>query len=315
MSEGSGPAGHGSGGESTKAIIAALIANAVIAATKFVAAAITGSASMMAEGVHSVVDTGNQILLLVGGHRAKRSRDREHPFGYGRERYFYSFVVAVMLFSAGGLFALYEGYRKIVSSHEIEDAPIALGVLVVAMIAEGLSLRTARAQANAIRGDASWFAFIRRTKNPELPVVLLEDTAALTGLGFAFLGVLLAWLTGNAVFDGIGTMAIGAVLVAVAVILAIETKSLLIGEAASADTEERIRVALAAGADIAGVIHLRTVHLGPDELLLAAKIAVRHDESAAEVARAIDAAEKRVRDAVPMSMVIYLEPDLARTPS
>lgn len=304
-----------SAGGSRRAIIAALTANAVIAAVKFVAAAITGSASMLAEGVHSVVDTGNQGLLLYGGRRATRERDHTHPFGYGRERYFYSFAVALMLFSAGGLFALYEGWHKINESHEIDDAPIALGVLVVAMIAEALSLRTARREANHVRGDASWVSFIRHTKNPELPVVLLEDTAALTGLALAFLGVLLAWLTGNAVWDGVGTMAIGALLVLVAAVLAVETKSLLLGESASSDVERRIREALVAGPEIESVIHLRTVHIGPEELLLAAKIAVRHDETAAEIARGIDAAERRVREAVPIARHIYLEPDLRRTQS
>ncbi len=297
---------------SGKAIIAALLANLGIAITKFVAFLFTGSTSMLAEAVHSVADTGNQGLLLLGGHRAKRSRDRAHPFGYGRERYFYAFVVSMVLFSAGGVFALFEGEEKLRHPHEIETAWIAIGVLVVAVIFESFSLRTAVHESRPLKGSLSWPRFIRRTKNPELPVVLLEDTAALLGLLFALIGVSLATVTHNGRWDGVGSLAIGALLVTVAVILAIEMKSLLIGEAAGLDVERQIVDALLAGPEVERVIHLRTMHLGPEELLVAAKIAVAHDNTADMVARGIDAAESRVRKAVKTAAVIYLEPDLDR---
>jgi len=298
---------------SSKAIIAALLANLGIAVTKFLAFLFTGSSSLLAESVHSLADTGNQGLLLLGGRRARRHRDREHPFGYGAERYFYAFVVALVLFSAGGIFALIEGFSKVRHPHHVDDPWVAIAVLVAAMVLEGLSFRTARAESKPLKGSGSWAQFVRRTKNPELPVVLLEDSAALAGLVFALIGVGLAALTGNGRWDGVGTLAIGVLLVAVAVTLAIETKSLLIGESAAADVETAITAALLGGPEVERVIHLRTLHLGPDELLIAAKIAVAHDDTAAAVARGIDAAERRVRAAVAMTTVIYLEPDLDRS--
>jgi cation diffusion facilitator family transporter len=296
----------------TKAILAALAANLGIAITKFIAFLFTGSSSMLAESVHSVADTGNQALLILGGRRARRERDRSHPFGYGRERYFYAFIVALVLFSAGGVFALFEGIEKVRHPHDVEDAWVAIGVLLVAMVMESLSFRTARAESKPLKGNASWLEFIRRTKNPELPVVLLEDSAALCGLVFALFGVVLAYVTGNGRWDGVGTLAIGVLLVVVAVTLAVETKSLLLGESASADVERAIVDALLAGPEVDRVIHLRTMHLGPEELLVAAKIAVAHDNTADMVAKGIDAAEQRVRAAVGLQSVIYLEPDLDR---
>ncbi len=267
---------------------------------------------MLAESVHSVADTGNQALLMLGGRRARRERDRSHPFGYGQERYFYAFIVSLVLFSAGGVFALWEGIDKLRHPHVVTDAWVAIGVLLVAMVLESLSFRTARAESKPLKGSASWPEFIRRTKNPELPVVLLEDSAALCGLAFALLGVCLAFVTGNGRWDGAGTLGIGVLLVSVAVTLAIEMKSLLIGESASTDVERTIVDALLAGSEVDRVIHLRTMHLGPEELLVAAKIAVAHDNTADMVARGIDAAERRVRDAVGFQAVIYLEPDLDR---
>jgi cation diffusion facilitator family transporter len=296
----------------TKAILAALAANLGIAVTKFVAFLFTGSSSMLAESVHSLADTGNQALLLFGGRRARRERDRAHPFGYGSERYFYAFVVALVLFSAGGVFALWEGVEKVRHPHHVDDAWVAIVVLLAAMVMESLSFRTARNESKPLKGNASWLEFIRRTKNPELPVVLLEDSAALCGLVFALFGVVLAVVTGNGRRDGVGTLAIGALLVVVAVTLAVETKSLLIGESASADVERAIVDALLAGPQVDRVIHLRTMHIGPEELLVAAKIAVAHDNTADMVAKGIDAAERRVRDAVGLRTVIYLEPDLDR---
>ncbi|WP_433175976.1 cation diffusion facilitator family transporter [Actinoallomurus sp. CA-150999] len=297
----------------TKAIIAALGANLGIAVAKFVAFAFTGSASMMAEGVHSVADSGNQGLLLLGSKRAKRAGDREHPFGYGAERYFYAFIVAVVLFTVGALFSLYEGWHKVTDPHDVEDPAWAFGVLILGILLEGFSFRTAIKEANRTRGRRqSWVSYIRRAKAPELPVVILEDFAALLGLVIALVCVALAVVTGNGVWDGVGSMAIGVLLAFVAIVLAVETKSMLIGEAAAADVEKQIVAELESVEEVDRVIHLRTLHVGPEELLVAAKIAVTHDDTAGEVAKAIDAAEKRVRAAVPMASHIYLEPDLDR---
>ncbi|HVU90979.1 MAG TPA: cation diffusion facilitator family transporter [Jatrophihabitans sp.] len=298
-------------GGGTKAIVAALGANLGIAVIKFVAFAITGSSSMLAEGVHSVVDSGNQGLLLRGGRSARRRATPEHPFGYGRDRYVYGFLVALMLFSAGGLFALYEGVEKIRHPHHLDNPAVALIVLVIAIGLEGFSLRTAIGESREHKGADSWLGFIRHAKNPDLPVVLLEDVAALTGLALALLGVGLAELTGEARWDGIGTCAIGALLVTVAVVLVIETKSLLIGESASPAALARIEAGLL-GPGVDRVIHLRTMHLGPDELLVGAKLAMPAGATLPEVAGAIDAAEQRVRAAEPSARVIYLEPALDR---
>ncbi|GAB2488020.1 cation diffusion facilitator family transporter [Jatrophihabitans fulvus] len=301
-----------SAGGSSKAIFAALGANLGIAVIKFVAFAITGSSSMLAEGVHSVVDSGNQGLLLRGQRQAKRRADADHPFGYGRDRYVYGFLVALMLFSAGGLFALYEGIEKIRHPHELESPIVAVVVLVAAIGLESFSLRTAVKESRHVKGDDTWIGFIRHAKNPELPVVLLEDIAALTGLVLALGGVGLATLTDEPVWDGIGTCAIGALLIAVACVLVVETKSLLLGESAAPVQVSAIERALV-GEGVERVIHLRTMHLGPDELLVAAKVAMPPGAPAADVARAIDAAEARVRAAVPSARVMYLEPDLDRS--
>jgi cation diffusion facilitator family transporter len=292
-------------------VIAALGSNLAIAVIKFVAFAITGSASMLAEGVHSVVDSGNQVLLLVGATRSRRQASVEHPFGYGRDRYVYGFLVALMLFSAGGLFALYEGVEKVRHPHHLDSPAVALIVLAVAVALESFSLRTAIGESRELKGDDSWIGFIRHAKVPDLPVVLLEDVAALAGLLLALIGVGLSAGTGAAVWDGIATMAIGAVLVTVAVVLVIETKSLLLGEAAAPGAVDTIATNLL-GPGVERVIHLRTMHLGPEELLVAAKLAMPPDATLLDVARAIDGAERRVRAAVPAARVIYLEPDLDR---
>ncbi|MET7906185.1 cation diffusion facilitator family transporter [Streptomyces sp. NPDC005336] len=299
----------------TKAIVAALGANLAIAVAKFVAFAFSGSSSMLAEGVHSIADSGNQGLLLLGGKKAKREATPEHPFGYGRERYIYGFLVSIVLFTIGGVFALYEGYEKIKHPHELEHWYWPVGVLIFAIIAEGFSFRTAIRESNEIRAELTWAQFVRRAKAPELPVVLLEDFGALVGLVLALGGVGMALLTGDGVWDGIGTICIGALLVLIALVLAAETKSLLLGEAADVDQVAKIREAIVDGETVTDLIHMRTLHLGPEELLVAAKIAVQHDDTAAEVARAIDAAEARIREAVPIARVIYLEPDILRTSS
>jgi cation diffusion facilitator family transporter len=310
-------AGHGSGegggGHGTKAIIAALVANLGIAISKFIAFLVTGASSMLAEAIHSVADSGNQVLLLIGGKRAAREATPEHPFGYGRDRYIYAFIVAIVLFSVGGLFAIYEGYHKLQHPEELTSPQWAIGVLVIAIVLESFSLRTAVKETAAVKPpEQSYWRFIRRARQPELPVILLEDVGALAGLVLALLGVGLATLTHNGVYDGLGTVAIGVLLVVIAVILAIETKSLLLGESATPQDDGKIRAALEGGPAGLSIIHMKTMHLGPDEILVAAKVAIQHDDTAAGIAQAIDAAEARVREAVPIARVIYLEPDLRR---
>ncbi|WP_407316962.1 cation diffusion facilitator family transporter [Isoptericola halotolerans] len=299
----------------TKAVIAALFANLGIAVTKFGAWALTGSSSMLAEGVHSLADSGNQGLLLLGGRKARRAADEEHPFGYGRERYVYAFVVSIVLFSVGGLFALYEAFHKWQHPEPIEGRWwwVPLAVLIAAIVMESFSLRTAVQESNAVRGRVSWVQFVRRAKQPELPVVLLEDIGALVGLVLALFGVSLTLLTGDGRWDAAGTACIGVLLVLIAIVLAIETKSLLLGESATRAHVAAIRSALV-GDGVRSVIHLKTLHLGPDELLVAAKIEVDGASTAADVARAIDHAESRVRGAVDIARVVYLEPDLRRAP-
>lgn len=294
----------------TKAIVAALVANLAIAVAKFVAFLFSGSSSMLAESVHSLADSGNQGLLLVGGKKAQREATPQHPFGYGRERYIYAFLVSIVLFSVGGMFAIYEGYEKIKHPHEIEAWYWPVGVLVFAIIAETFSFRTAIKESNEVRGKLTWTQFVRRAKAPELPVVLLEDLGALVGLILALCGVSLALVTGNGVWDGIGTLCIGVLLIVIAIVLAAETKSLLLGEAAGTEDIEKIRAATVDGETVTRIIHMRTLHLGPEELLVAAKIAVEAHETADEVAQAINAAEDRIRAAVPIARVIYLEPDI-----
>ena len=300
-----------SGGSGSRAVIAALSANLGIALIKFIAFAVTASTSMLAEGVHSLVDSGNQVLLLIGGKRSRRQATPEHPFGYGRDRYVYGFLVALMLFSAGGLFALYEGIQKILHPHPLESPIVAFAVLALAIILESFSLRTAVHESRPLKGSSSWPQFIRRAKVPELPVVLLEDVAALVGLVLALFGVTMATITDNGVWDGIGTICIGALLITVAVILVVETKSLLLGESASPAMVDAIATNLV-GPGIERIIHLRTMHLGPEELLIGAKLAMSPSASLVDVAQAIDDAERRVRTAVPSARVIYLEPDVDR---
>jgi cation diffusion facilitator family transporter len=300
-------------GGGTKAIIAALVANVGIAISKFIAFLLTGSSSMLAESVHSVADSGNQALLLVGGKRAARAATPEHPFGYGRERYIYAFIVSIVLFSVGGLFALYEGYHKISEPEPLTSPLIAIGVLVVAIGLEAYSLRTAIVESNKVRGNQTWIQFIRHAKAPELPVVLLEDLGAQIGLVLALVGVSLSLLTGDGLWDGIGTVSIGVLLVVIAIILAIETKSLLLGEAASAEVQRRIVTALESELNVESIIHMRTLHLGPEELLVAAKIAISPGLSANDLVAAIEGAEKAMRTAEPIARVIYLEPDFRRS--
>ena len=295
---------------STKAILAALGANIGIAITKFFAAAVSGSASMFAEGIHSVADSGNQVLLIIGGKRAKRQATATHPFGYGRSRYIYAFMVSIVLFSVGGLFSILEGWEKLNHPHELLQAWLPLTVLGVAIGLESFSLYTALKAAKEERGTASLYQFIRHAKSPELPVVLLEDMAALLGLVLAFGGVGLTVLTGDPIWDAIGTLAIGVLLVLVAVILGAETSSLLVGEGATASDTEKIESALGATRGVNSIIHMKTLYLGPEELMVAAKIAVDVDITGKDIAAIIDDAEARIRAEVPTARVIYLEPDI-----
>ena len=299
----------------TKAVLAALVANLGIAISKFVAFVLTGSSSMLSEAIHSVADSANQVLLLVGGKRAKRAADPTHQFGYARVRYVYAFVVSIVLFLVGGIFSLYEGFHKFTHPEELRDVGIAIGVLLIAIALEAFSFRTAMREANKSRGRRSLFQFVRDARQPELPVVLLEDSGALVGLVFALIGVGMATVTGDARWDGLGAMAVGTLLVVIAVFLAFEMSSMLVGESALPEQEAAIRAALADTGMIDRVIHLKTLHVGPDELLVAAKIAIGGDDDAGNIARGIDEAEVAIRAAVPSARYIYLEPDLDRSGS
>jgi len=300
---------------SRKAIIAAFFANLGIAVAKFVGFLITRSAGLLAEAGHSVADTGNQALLLFGGKRGRRPADRTHPFGYGPERYFWSFVVALVLFSMGGLFALYEGIQKLWHPHEIENAIVAYAILGFSIALETFSLRTAIKEANHVRGDRGWWKFIRTAKSPELPVVLLEDIGAEAGLFMALFGLTMAEVTGQPRWDAVGSIAIGVLLVVIAIILAVEMKGLLIGEAASDEDLAAIHSSIESSPKVNGIIHLRTMHLGPDDLLVAVKVDYDHSLDVPALAAAIDDTEARLREALPIADMIYIEPDIRRKPA
>ncbi len=298
---------------SRRAILAAFVANLGIAIAKFVGFLITRSAGLLAEAFHSLADTGNQGLLMFGGKRAERKPDAEHDFGYGRERYFWAFVVALVLFSMGGLFALYEGISKLRHPHEVDNMLVAIGILVLAIALESFSLRTAYKEALKSKPvDTSWWTFIRTAKSPELPVVLLEDVGAEIGLVFALTGVILAHFTDEPRWDAMGSIAIGALLVVIAMVLAVEMKGLLVGESAAPGDVDKISSALSAAPDVLGIIHMRTQHLGPDELLVAAKVEFDHALTVAQLADAIDNAELALRRAVPIAKLVYIEPDIRR---
>ena len=298
-----------------KAILAALGANLGIAVAKFIGWLVSGSSSMLAESVHSLADTSNQALLLLGGRKAKKLADAEHPFGYGRERYVYAFVVSIILFSIGGVFSLYEGIEKITHPHALENAAVPIVILLIAIGLEAFSFRTAIVESNHVRGKQGWIQFIRRAKAPELPVVLLEDFAALIGLVLALAGVGLTVLTGNPIFDAIGTICIGVLLVLVAIVLGIETKSLLVGEGATVEDSERIRDAINAHDQVESLIHMKTLYLGPDELLVGAKVAFGRTQRLSDVATAINELETAIRETVPAARVIYIEPDVYVAPN
>jgi cation diffusion facilitator family transporter len=300
------------GGESTRAIAAAFLANMGIAAAKFVGYLLTGSSSMLAESIHSVADSSNQGLLFLGGRRARRPPTPLHPFGFGRVRYFWAFVVGIVLFSVGGLFSLYEGWHKVSEPEDVTSPAIALAILAVAIGLESFALRTAVSHARPFRGDRSWPQYVRESRSPELPVLLVEDLAALVGLILAVIGVGLSWITGDGLWDGIGTLGIGVVLIFVAVLVAREMKSSLIGESAEPVMLARIEAELTGAPHVRRIIHMITQHIGPDELLVGAKLEFDPDLSIPELAAAIDACEQRVRAAVPIARVMYLEPDFYR---
>ncbi len=295
-------------GGSTKAVLAALFANLAIAIAKFVGFAVTRSASMLAEGVHSCADTGNQALLLLGGRLSKRDPTPRHPFGYGRERYFWSFVVAIILFTLGALFAINEGIEKIRHPHELESLWVAIGILIFGIVVESLSFRTAIVESNKVRGKLSWGTFIRRSRTPELPVVLLEDLGAMLGLVFALVAVVLSEVTGEPRWDGVGTLVIGVLLGIIAIVLAIEMKSLLIGESATKEDRERLRAALESSPEIDRLVDLRTQHLGPEELLVAAEVDFADHLPSDQLPAAVAAVEARLREIVPAATHVYLEP-------
>ena len=297
---------------SRKAVVAALIANGLIAISKFIVFSITGAASLLAEAIHSVADTGNQGLLLYGAKAAQRPPDEDHPFGYGNRRYFWAFIVALVLFSVGGLFAIYEGIEKLRHPHEVESAGLAIGLLVFAIVVEAISFRTAIVEANKVRGERTFFQFIRRSKAPELPVVLLEDAGALLGLFIALVGVTTAQVTDEPRWDAGGSLGIGILLVVIAVFLAFEMSSLLLGEAAAPEDVTATRRAIEQDPRVVRIIHLRTEHIGPDEIVIAAKLEFDHDLTFGQLADAINEIEAHIRAAVPAAHIIFLEPDVYR---
>jgi len=294
----------------TKAVVAALLANTGIAIAKFIGFAVTRSSSMLAESIHSVADAANQVLLLLGGRRAKRDADDQHQFGYGRERYFWAFVVAIVLFLLGGVFALYEGIQKLLHPHDIESPGWAIGILIAAIVMEAFSFRTAIVEARPLKGTQSWASFVRKTKNPELPVVLLEDLGAMVGLVIALAAVVLTVVTGNANFDAAGTIAIGTLLIVIAAVLAREMKSLLIGESASEAHVASMTRAIEEADTVVRLIYLRSEHIAPEELLVAAKIEFDHELTVPDLSRAINDVEARIRDAVPIAQQLFIEPDV-----
>jgi cation diffusion facilitator family transporter len=300
-------AGHG-----TKAILAALFANAGIAVAKFIGFLVTGASSLLAESIHSVADTGNQALLLLGGRRAQREATPAHPFGYGRERYFWSFVVALVLFTLGSLFAVFEGVEKIRHPHELESLGWAIGILLFAIVLESYSFRTAIVESLPHKGNSTWWQFIRQSRQPELPVVLLEDLGALLGLAIALIAVTLSAALDEPIWDGIGTLSIGILLGIIAITLAVEMKSLLLGESATDEDVGKIRLAIVGSPDVVSLIHMRTEHIGPDELLVAAKVEFSHDLAIEELVDRVNLVEAAVRSAVPAARLIYLEPDIRR---
>lgn len=300
--------------EGKGAIYASFAANIGVGISKFIAFLITGASSMFAEAVHSVADSSNQLLLLRGGKQSRKQPTQAHPFGYGRAHFLYAFIVAIVLFSLGGIFALYEGIGKIRHPHAIEAPIVAYVVLAVAMLLEGFALRTALREAKSFKpAHQNWWKFLRHTKSVNHVVLMLEDSAALLGLSFAAIGISLSLITHNPVWDGISTLMIGVLLVVVAVVLFVEVKSLLIGEAVDNETEQKMRDIILSVDDVDRVVDLKTLYVGPQELFIAMKVTVGAEDSASIIAQAIDKIEARLRQEFPIAKLIYIEPDLYKT--
>jgi cation diffusion facilitator family transporter len=297
---------------SKRAIIAAFVANLGIALSKFAAFAITGAASLLAEAIHSLADTGNQGLLMLGGSRSRRPADEVHPFGYGTLRYFWAFVVALVLFSLGGLFAIFEGVEKLINPHELDDPRVAIVVLLLAVVLESFSLRTAMRESRHERQGRSILQFVRRTKIPELAVVVLEDIGALVGLAFALVGVTLASVFDEPRWDALGSLAIGVLLVMIAIRLAVEMASLLVGEAAAPEVIARMRAVFDAHPEVSCVIALRTQHVGPDDIMVNAKVEFEPTLSVRRLSEVVNELEVELRTAEPRARTIFIEPDVYR---
>jgi len=290
------------------AVITALAANVAIAIAKFGASAITGSSAMLAESLHSLADSVNEILLLLGARRSRRPADVQHPFGHARYRYVYAFVVSLTVFWIGGVLAVIEGVSHLAHRESLVDPRWAFGVLGLAAILEGWSLRTTVLAGRPTKGALSWRRLLQVTKAPEIIVVFLEDLGALIGIGLALLGVTLTTVTGNGVWDAGASIAIGVLLMSIGLIVNRETQSLLVGESAAVEVVAAIREAIGSTEGVDAVVDLRTIHVGPDDLVVAAGIAIDPSRNASDIARAIVDAEARVRRVTPFRTVMYLEP-------
>ena len=290
------------------ALLTALGANIAVAIAKGIAAAITGSSAVLAEALHSVADSTNEILLLVGARRAGRPADLRHPFGHARYRYLYAFVVSLAVFWIGGVLSVLEGVSHLLTRAEIVDPRWALGVLGIAALLDGWSLRTTKLAWRGAKGDLSWRRVIRETKAPDLIVVFLEDVGAIAGVAIAGAGVILTTITRDGVWDAIASIAIGLLLMAIGLVVNRETQSLLVGESAAADVVATIRDAIVTTDGIDGVRELRTIHIGPEDLVVVAGVWIDPASSATAVSRSIDAAERRVQEVAPFRTVVSIEP-------
>ena len=293
---------------SLKAVYYALGANGAIAVTKYVAAFITGSSSMLAEAVHSTADCGNQLLLLLGMKRAKRPPNSEYPMGFGKETYFWSFIVALMLFSLGGMFSIYEGWHKLNSTETLSYPLVALGVLAFGIAAESVSMWGCLREVNKVRGAQPLWQWFRTSRNAELVVIFGEDLAALLGLVMAFVAVLLAWVTGNPIYDAYGSIFIGVLLVVVAVMVGIEIKALLVGQGVEAPVRAEMIEYLQQQPKIEQVLELLTLHMGAD-VMVAVKAKMREYPTQGEMVEGINAIEAAFKERFPQTAWIFFEPD------
>ena len=301
--------GHGS--SSARVVVAALVGNSLIAISKFAAATVTGSVATFAEGVHSLADSANQVLLLLGLKRARRPANALHPFGHAIEAYFWPFLVSIIIFSVGGLYALYEGIHKLIHPGDSAgtDPFWSYVVLGLALVFEGYSLFVAQREFNRTRKGRRFIDALFGGKDPTIAVVLMEDSAAMLGLVVALVAVLLSDVTGQTIWDGIGSSLIGVLLCTVAVFLATDTHSLLVGEAISDTDRGTIMRISTARADVEAVTQLLSMHLGPSEVILAMKLAFRRTMQVDEVETAINALEQQIRSALPQMRFVFIEPD------